>query len=69
MCFHLQERADGLHERRSNPEGQPARFPGLEDLHEISRFSVIKVTTVTYVRKGALKGCVAIMATLRGWVF
>ena len=25
--------------------------------------------SVTYVRKGALKGCVAVMATLRGWVF
>ena len=24
---------------------------------------------ITYVRKGALKGCVAVMATLRGWVF
>ena len=24
---------------------------------------------ITYVRKGSLKGCVAIMATLRGWVF
>ena len=32
--IYKQERADGLHERRSNPEGQPPRFPGLEDLHE-----------------------------------
>ena len=32
--IYKQERADGLHGRKCNPEGQPARFPGLEDLHE-----------------------------------
>ena len=33
-------------------------------------FSAVAIScSITYVRKGALKGCVAIMATLRGWVF